>query len=143
VTARNVEAVPLGKLFQRLFAGRRPLENLEENLAKLRALAEHAASRGIHLGGYSLLSSRRIGNGQDVVSPEGERPTHGSCPALTSEWGQAYFHKLRAFFEVDRHHVAVAALKALADEGTVPMAKVTEAIAKYGIDPEKPFPLHQ
>ena len=35
---------------------------------------------------------------------------------------------------------AVAALKALADEGTIPAAKVAEAIAKYGLDPEKPAP---
>ncbi|ACL65169.1 2-oxo-acid dehydrogenase E1 subunit, homodimeric type [Anaeromyxobacter dehalogenans 2CP-1] len=48
--------------------------------------------------------------------------------------------KLRGFFEVDRHHVAIAALKALADEGTVPAAKVAEALKKYGIDPAKPAP---
>ncbi|MGH8713245.1 MAG: transketolase-like TK C-terminal-containing protein, partial [Casimicrobiaceae bacterium] len=47
---------------------------------------------------------------------------------------------LRRFFEVDRHYIAVAALKALADEGTVPAAKVVEAIAKYGIDTAKPAP---
>ena len=27
-----------------------------------------------------------------------ERPTHGSCPALTSDWGQRYFRTLYAFF---------------------------------------------
>jgi pyruvate dehydrogenase E1 component len=48
--------------------------------------------------------------------------------------------KLRHFFEVDRYWVTVAALKALADEGTVERAKVTQAIAKYGIDPDKPRP---
>ncbi|WP_242372307.1 MULTISPECIES: pyruvate dehydrogenase (acetyl-transferring), homodimeric type [Anaeromyxobacter] len=48
--------------------------------------------------------------------------------------------RLRRFFEVDRHHVAVAALKSLADEGKLPAAKVTEAIRKYGIDPAKPAP---
>ncbi|BBL70046.1 pyruvate dehydrogenase (acetyl-transferring), homodimeric type [Methylogaea oryzae] len=48
---------------------------------------------------------------------------------------------LRHFFEVDRHYVAVAALKALADEGTVPAAKVAEAIARYGLDPEKANPM--
>jgi len=48
--------------------------------------------------------------------------------------------KLRRFFEVDRHYVAVAALKALADDGAVPASKVAEAIAKYGIDPKKPAP---
>ena len=34
----------------------------------------------------------------------------------------------------------VAALKALADDGTIPAAKVAEAIRKYGIDPDKPAP---
>jgi pyruvate dehydrogenase E1 component len=48
--------------------------------------------------------------------------------------------KLRRFFEVDRHHVAVAALKALADEGAVPASKVSEAISKYKIDPSRPNP---
>ncbi|HUQ29811.1 MAG TPA: pyruvate dehydrogenase (acetyl-transferring), homodimeric type [Usitatibacter sp.] len=47
---------------------------------------------------------------------------------------------LRRFFEVDRHYVAVAALKALADDGEVAAAKVAEAIKKYGIDPAKPVP---
>ena len=47
---------------------------------------------------------------------------------------------LRGFFEVDRHFVAVAALKALADEGSVTPAKVAEAIRKFGIDPKKPNP---
>jgi pyruvate dehydrogenase E1 component len=48
--------------------------------------------------------------------------------------------KLRRFFEVDRYYVTVAALKALADEGTLPAAKVAEAMKKYGIDPAKPAP---
>ncbi len=49
--------------------------------------------------------------------------------------------QLRKFFEVDRYYVAVAALKALADEGTIPAKKVSDAIKKYGIDPEKPNPI--
>ena len=49
---------------------------------------------------------------------------------------------LRGFFEVDRHYVTVAALKSLADEGAIKAAKVTEAIKRFGIDPEKPNPLH-
>jgi len=47
---------------------------------------------------------------------------------------------LRHFFEVDRYFVTIAALKALADDGKLPYAKVTEAIKKYGIDPDKPNP---
>jgi pyruvate dehydrogenase E1 component len=48
--------------------------------------------------------------------------------------------KLRSFFEVDRHYVAVAALKALADDGALPASRVAEAIRKYGIDPAKAPP---
>ncbi|AZN36717.1 pyruvate dehydrogenase (acetyl-transferring), homodimeric type [Iodobacter ciconiae] len=47
---------------------------------------------------------------------------------------------LRSFFEVDRHHVAVAALKALADEGKIPAAKVAQALEKYGIAAGRPAP---
>ena len=51
-----------------------------------------------------------------------------------------YRVKLRRFFEVDRHYVVVAALKALADDGKVKPAKVAEAIAKYGLDATLPAP---
>ncbi|MBV9885876.1 MAG: pyruvate dehydrogenase (acetyl-transferring), homodimeric type, partial [Acidobacteria bacterium] len=49
--------------------------------------------------------------------------------------------KLREFFEVNRYYVALATLKALADEGAIPAKRVSEAIVKYGIDPSKPNPL--
>ena len=48
---------------------------------------------------------------------------------------------LRSFFEVDRHYIVLAALKALADDGKLPAAKAAEAIKKYGIDQNKPNPL--
>jgi pyruvate dehydrogenase E1 component len=38
---------------------------------------------------------------------------------------------LRAFFEVDRHHIVVAALSALASEGKFDRKKVAKAIDKY------------
>ncbi|WPC29317.1 pyruvate dehydrogenase (acetyl-transferring), homodimeric type [Pseudomonas moraviensis] len=47
---------------------------------------------------------------------------------------------LRRFFEVDRHFIALAALKALADDGAITREKVAEAIVLYGIDPEKQNP---
>jgi pyruvate dehydrogenase E1 component len=49
--------------------------------------------------------------------------------------------ELRRFFEVDRNYITLAALKALADEGEIPVKVVAEAIKKLGIDPEKPNPL--
>ena len=43
---------------------------------------------------------------------------------------------LREHFEVSRHHIVVAALKALADDGVLPVQEVVNAIARYGIDTE-------
>ena len=48
--------------------------------------------------------------------------------------------KLRHFFEVDRHWIVLAALKALADEGKLDRSKATEAMKKYGLDAAKPAP---
>ncbi len=48
---------------------------------------------------------------------------------------------LREFFEVDKHSIVVAALKALADEGSVKREVVVEAIREFGIDPEKRDPV--
>ncbi len=60
----------------------------------------------------------------------------------TDGYGRSDTRKqLRKHFEVDRHWVVVTTLKALADEGTLPASKVTAAIKKYGINPEKPNPL--
>ena len=49
--------------------------------------------------------------------------------------------QLRKFFEVNRYYVAIVALKALADDGDIPVGKVSEAIKKYNIDPDKPNPV--
>jgi pyruvate dehydrogenase E1 component len=51
-----------------------------------------------------------------------------------------YRRHLRRFFEVDRHHVAVAALRSLVAEGELEPGVVNEAIKKYEIDPEAPDP---
>ena len=61
----------------------------------------------------------------------------------TDGFGRSDFRtKLREHFEINRHYIVVAALKALADEGTLPAAKAAEAIKKYGIDAEKLNPLY-
>jgi len=60
----------------------------------------------------------------------------------TDGYGRSDFRrKLREFFEVDRHFVAVAALQALANDGTIPAETVSKALAKYQIDPNKPNPI--
>jgi pyruvate dehydrogenase E1 component len=61
----------------------------------------------------------------------------------TDGFGRSDFRsKLREHFEIDRHYIVVAALKALADEGAVPPAKVAEAITKYRLKTEKVNPLY-
>ena len=61
----------------------------------------------------------------------------------TDGFGRSDFRsKLREHFEINRHYIAIAALRSLADEGAIPMAKVAEAIAKYGIKTEKVNPLY-
>ncbi|MDP1901920.1 MAG: pyruvate dehydrogenase (acetyl-transferring), homodimeric type [Rubrivivax sp.] len=61
----------------------------------------------------------------------------------TDGFGRSDFRsRLREHFEVNRQYIVVAALKALADEGSVQPAKVAEAIAKYGIAADKINPLN-
>ncbi|MGA0032394.1 MAG: pyruvate dehydrogenase (acetyl-transferring), homodimeric type [Burkholderiales bacterium] len=68
-------------------------------------------------------------------------PTHNFITLGTDGFGRSDTRrKLRQFFEVDRHYVAVAAMKALADQELLPRKTVAEAVKKYGINPDKPNP---
>jgi pyruvate dehydrogenase E1 component len=61
----------------------------------------------------------------------------------TDGFGRSDFRvKLREHFEIDRHYIVVAALKALSEDGTLPVAKVAEALKKYAIKTEKVNPLY-
>jgi pyruvate dehydrogenase E1 component len=61
----------------------------------------------------------------------------------TDGFGRSDFRsKLRAHFEIDRHYIVVAALRALADDGAVAAEKVAEAIKKYKINVDKINPLY-
>jgi pyruvate dehydrogenase E1 component len=61
----------------------------------------------------------------------------------TDGFGRSDFRsKLREHFEVNRHYIVLAALKALSEESVVPVAKVADAIRKYGIKAEKVNPLY-
>jgi len=51
-----------------------------------------------------------------------------------------YRAKLRQFFEVNRYYIAVAALKALSDDGDITSQVVKDAIAKYKLDTERADP---
>jgi pyruvate dehydrogenase E1 component len=59
----------------------------------------------------------------------------------TDGFGRSDYRKtLRSFFEVDRHHVALAALTELAKAGEVDAGAPKKAISSYGIDTERPAP---
>ena len=76
--------------------------------------------------------------------PEQIRPYVGDRHFLTlgtDGFGRSDMRsQLRKFFEVNRHYVVVAALKALADIGEVDSSLVAQAIKAYKIDPDKPNP---
>jgi len=72
-------------------------------LEQIKELADYAHSKGIALGGYSLLASRSVGPDDDVCNPATGKPggfaVFGSSPCLGSKWGQDYFRKLYQFYE--------------------------------------------
>jgi len=71
-------------------------------IAGIKALADYAHAKGIELGGYSLLASRKVSEADDVINPATGKTggaVFGNSPCLGSPWGIEYFKKLRAFFE--------------------------------------------
>ena len=50
-------------------------------------------------------------------------------------------NKLRDFFEIDRYHIVLSAVKSLFDEGLVPKAMIDQVIEKYKLDTNKDNPL--
>jgi pyruvate dehydrogenase E1 component len=61
----------------------------------------------------------------------------------TDGFGRSDFRsQLRAHFEINRHYIVVAALKALAEEGRVPADTVADALRKYAIPVDKINPLN-
>lgn len=71
-------------------------------LAQIKSLADYARSKGVALGGYSLLASRSIDAADDVINLETGKPggaRFGDSPCLGSVWGENYFRKLRQFYE--------------------------------------------
>jgi hypothetical protein len=72
------------------------------NILKWKELAAYAHSKKIMIGGYSLFSSRRISDEDDVIDPVTGKPDAGAffghAPCLGSKWGLAYIEKLKYFF---------------------------------------------
>jgi hypothetical protein len=76
-------------------------DDSEANIKKFKELTDYAHSKGIKLGGYSLFSSRRIDNENDVIDPITGLPDKGAffgnAPCLASKWGIEYLKKLNKF----------------------------------------------
>lgn len=74
----------------------------EKHIAYIKSLVDYAKSKGIEMGGYSLLASRWISDEVDVINPAtGKRggATFGSSPCLCSQWGVDYLAKIKSFYE--------------------------------------------
>ncbi|CAM4406793.1 hypothetical protein SAMN06265348_11781 [Pedobacter westerhofensis] len=73
----------------------------DENIRTYKELAEYAHKKGILFGGYSLFSSRKINDDEDVIDPKtGKADVHalfGHAPCLASNWGLQYLDHLKEF----------------------------------------------
>lgn len=71
------------------------------NIARWKQLADYAHQRNIRIGGYSLFSSRKISDADDVIDPATGKPDaaafFGNAPCMGSNWGLSYIAKLKYF----------------------------------------------
>src|SRR5579862_575875 len=72
-----------------------------QNIIKWKALSDYAHRKNIFIGGYSLFSSRKISDQDDVIDPISGKPDaaafFGNAPCLGSNWGLSYLNKLKYF----------------------------------------------
>ena len=76
-------------------------DDSDKNIKRWKDLVDYAHSKGIQLGGYSLYSSRRISDQDDVIDPKTGKPggaLFGNAPCFGSKWGLAYRDKIKNFF---------------------------------------------
>ena len=72
------------------------------NINRWKILSDYAHSRGILLGGYSLFSSRRISDEDDVIDVKTGKPGgafFGNAPCFGSKWGLGYRDRIKHFFK--------------------------------------------
>jgi hypothetical protein len=71
------------------------------NLKRWAQLADYAHTKHIKLGGYSLFSSRKISDSDDVIDPKTGKPggaLFGNAACYGSKWGLGYRDKIKKFF---------------------------------------------
>ncbi|MFN4975219.1 MAG: alpha-galactosidase [Bacteroidota bacterium] len=72
-----------------------------QNITRWKKLADYAHQKKILLGGYSLFSSRRISDEDDVIDVATGKPGgafFGNAPCFGSKWGLSYRDKIKHFF---------------------------------------------
>jgi len=77
-------------------------DSSQKNIIKWKTLADYAHQKNILLGGYSLFSSRRISDADDVIDIKTGKPGgafFGNAPCFGSRWGLAYRDKIKYFFK--------------------------------------------
>ncbi len=72
------------------------------NIRRWKSIADYAHSKNVKIGGYSLFSSRKISDEDDVIDPVTGKPDaaafFGHAPCFGSKWGLAYRDKIQHFF---------------------------------------------
>jgi len=66
--------------------------------AKYKEVADYARTKGIVIGGYSLLASRGAATSADNCRGPGNRVRFGVMPCLGSKWGEDYLAHIKSFF---------------------------------------------
>lgn len=77
-------------------------DSSQKNIIKWKTLADYAHQKNILLGGYSLFSSRRISDADDVIDIKTGKPGgafFGNAPCFGSKWGLGYRDKIKYFFK--------------------------------------------
>ncbi len=73
-----------------------------EYLAKIKSDVDYAHAKGLHVGAYSLFSSRRIDDANDAINPQTGKPggaIFGNAPCFGSVWGTNYYRQVTEFIE--------------------------------------------
>lgn len=75
----------------------------ERYIGQIKKLVDYAHSKGVEIGGYSLLASRRIDDDNDVINPATGKTggaVFGNSPCIGSKWGVNYFKTLDNFIRM-------------------------------------------
>lgn len=76
-------------------------DTTEANIARWKAMASYAHQKKVFIGSYTLFSSRKISDEDDVIDPKTGKPGgafFGNAPCFGSKWGLAFRDKIKTFY---------------------------------------------